>query len=241
MIICKNCGVELEPDMDVCPLCETPVNMDAPVKEGAKATNKNSSRKKATHFDKRDMSRPQRKAVWELVSIILILLIVATGLINLIINKEISWSEYPIAVCLVIFSYVTSFAFLNKSRGVQLLCAFITASLFILGLDIITSGTSWALRLGIPLLFFSNIILTGLLSVFRISRQRGINLIAYSFLAAALLCVGVEAVIDMYIFNHIRMAWSLIVSACIIPVAAVLLFMHYRMKKGRDINKTFHI
>ena len=241
MVICNNCGVELEPDMDVCPLCETPIKKEAPVKEGAKAANKTPGRKKATQFEKRDMSRPQRKAVWELVSIVLILLIVATGLINFIINKEISWSEYPVAVCLIIFSYVTSFAFLNKSRVVQLLCAFVTASLFILGLDIFTSGTSWALRLGIPLLFFSNIIFIGLLSVFRISRQRGINLIAYSFLAAALLCVGVEAVTDMYIFNHIRMAWSLIVSACVIPVAAVLLFMHYRMKKGRDLNKTFHI
>ena len=241
MTICKNCGVELEPDMDVCPLCETPVNQKSPVKEGARAAINKPGGNTATHFEKRNMSSPQRKAVWELVSIILILLMVATSLINFIINKEISWSEYPVAVCLIIFSYVTSFAFLNKSRVVQLLCALVTASLFILGLDVFTGGTSWALRLGIPLLFFSNIIFIGLLSVFRISRQRGINLIAFSFLAAALLCIGVEVVTDLYIFNHIRMAWSLIVSACVIPVAAVLLFMHYRMKRGRDLNKTFHI
>lgn len=241
MIICKNCGVELEPDMEVCPLCDTPIYQETPVREGAKAAKKNPGLNAATNFQRRDMSSPQRKAVWELVSIILILLMVGTSLINFIINKEISWSEYPVAVCLIIFSYVTSFAFLNKSRVVQLLCAFVTAALFILGLDIFTSGTSWAPRLGIPLLFFSNIIFIGLLSVFRMSGQRGINLIAYSFLAAALLCVAVEAVTDMYIFDQIRMAWSLIVSACVIPVAAVLLFMHYRMKKGHDLNKTFHI
>ncbi len=176
-----------------------------------------------------------------MVSIILILLIVTTFLINFIINNEISWSEYPVAVCLVIFSYVTSFAFLIKRREIQLLCALIAASLFILGLDFFTRGNNWALRLGIPLLFYSNIIFIGLLSVFRITTQRGINLVAYSFFAAALLCVGVEVVIDMYIFNHIQMFWSLIVGACVIPVAAVLLFMHYRMKKGRDLYKTFHI
>lgn len=240
MIICNNCGVELEPDMEVCPLCETPVNQEVPV-EGAGALQKRSAQKKTTYFETRNMSSPQRKAVWELVSIILILLIVATSLINYIINQEISWSEYPVAVCLIIFSYVSSFAFLNRKREIQLLCAFVSASILILALDTFTGGNNWALRLGIPLLFSTNIIFIGLLSVFRISRQRGINLIAYSFLAAALLCVCVETITDLYIFNHIRMAWSLIVCACVIPVAAVLLFMHYRMKKGRDLNKTFHI
>ncbi|WP_224994775.1 DUF6320 domain-containing protein [Cesiribacter sp. SM1] len=187
------------------------------------------------------MSRPQRKAVWELVSIILILLITATSLINYIINKAISWSEYPVVVCLVIFSYVSSFAFLNRKREVQLLCSFVTASALILALDTFTRGDRWALQLGIPLLFFTNIIFIGLSAAFRISRQRGINLIAYSFLAAALLCVCVETITDNYIFNHITLTWSLIVCACVIPVAAVLLFMHFRLKKGRDLNKTFHI
>lgn len=240
MIICNNCGVELDPDMKVCPLCETPVNQEVPV-EGARAVHRTKGRNKSTYFETRDMSSPQRKAVWELVSIILILLIVATSLINYIINKEISWSVYPVAVCLIIFSYVSSFAFLNRKREIQLLCAFVAASLFILALDFFTSGNSWALRLGIPILFSTNIIFIGLLSIFRISRQRGINLIAYSFLAAALLCVCVETITDLYIFNHVRLAWSLIVCACVIPVAAVLLFMHYRMKKGQDLNKTFHI
>lgn len=240
MIICNNCGVELEPDMNLCPLCETPVNNDIPV-EATKESPKKVRLHRQTSFESRKMDLPQRKAVWELVSIILILLIGATSLINYIINKEISWSEYPVAVCLIIFSYVTSFAYLNKRREIQLLCAFVISSVFIFVLDTFTGGNSWALRLGIPILFFSNIIFIGLLSVFRISRQRGINLIAYSFLAAALLCVGVEAITDLYIFNHIKMAWSLIVCACVIPVAAVLLFMHYRMKKGQDLNKTFHI
>ncbi len=241
MTICKNCGVELDPDLEACPLCKAPINQEVPVKEGAKEANKKTGRNTAAYIEKRGMSKPQRKAVWELVSIILILLIVATSLINFIINNEISWSEYPVAVCLVIFSYVTSFAFLNKRRENQLLCAFVAASLFILGLDFFTRGNNWVLRLGIPLLFISNIIFIGLLSVFRINTQRGINLVAYSFFAAALLCVGVEVVIDMYIFNQIRLVWSLIVGACVIPVAAVLLFMHYRMKKGRDLYKTFHI
>ncbi len=193
MIICKNCGVELE------------------------------------------------QAVWELVTIIVVLLIIATSVINYIITKEISWSEYPLALYLMVFAYITSFAFLKMRRSIQLLVAFAGASVLIFVLDTITSGSNWALRLGIPLLFFANLVFAGLILVFRISRQRGINLIAYSFLAVSLLCVFVEAITDLYLFDNIRLTWSLIASACIIPVAAVLLFMHYRMKKGRYLNKTFHI
>ena len=64
MVICNNCGVELEPDMEICPLCETPVNLKTPAKKG-KAELKKDGFKKVSHFESRDMSRPQRKAVWE--------------------------------------------------------------------------------------------------------------------------------------------------------------------------------
>ena len=239
MIICNNCGVELEPDMDVCPLCQQPVSAD--VVTDRKAGTEKQRQEKPASTDDRTMSKPQRKAVWELVSIILILLVVATSLINFIINKAISWSEYPVAICLIIFSYVSSFALVNKRREAQLSLAFVASSLFILVLDHLTGGRNWAFQLGIPLLFFANIILIGFLAAIRLAKQRGINLIAFAFLAAALLCLATEVIADLYIKDTIDLVWSLIVSACVILVAAVLLFMHYRLKKGRDLNKTFHI
>lgn len=240
MKICKNCGVELEADMELCPLCEKPIG-DGPLASKGLSDDRQSNLSRKARFDGRRMSSPQRKATWELVSIILILLVITTSLINYIINQEISWSEYPVAVFLIIFSYVSSFAFLNKRREIQLLCAFLTASMAIFMLDSFTGGKNWAIQLGIPLLFFSNMVSIGLLIVFRNAIQRGINLIAYSFFAAALLCICIEATTNLYITGSIKLFWSLIVSACILPVAAVLLFMHHRMKKGRDLNRMFHI
>ena len=240
MNICTNCGVELEPDIKVCPLCEEPVTSGpSNDKNRVKAGNEELTRK--NHFEARRMSQLQRKATWELVSIILIQLVITTSLINFIINREISWSEYPVAVFLVIFSYVSSFAFLNKRRVIQLVYAFVTASVGIYLLDTFTGGNNWALKLGIPLLFFLNLLVIVLLLVFSGVKRRGINLLAYSFMGAALLCISVEAITDLYITGEIHLVWSLIVTACVIPVASVLLFMHHRMKKGRDLNKLFHI
>lgn len=232
MIICKNCGVELEPHMQYCPLCELKVEGDllattAPViKEVANG---------------RIMTQPQRKATWEIVSIIILLVIMATSLLNFILNKRISWAEYPMAACLVIFSYVSVFAFLHKKREVQIFYVFLMASLLIFMLDLLTSGLSWSIYLGIPILFFLNVILAASIRIYRKIKHKGINLLVYAFLAAAFFCLGTEAVIDNFVNNAIHMVWSLIVVGSVLPVITVLLFMHVRLKKGNDLTRMFHI
>lgn len=231
MIICKNCGVELEPYMKICPLCEEPVN-DGPV---IKKVHHRESAKERT------ISQPQRRATWELVSLILIFITIMTSILNYILNKEISWAEYPVAVCLILFSYISSFAFLNQGMFIQFLAVSISSSLLIYTLDVITGGPYWALKLGIPILVSLNLILLCLLQVIRASKKRGINIIAYSFVAAAVFCLCIETAIDFYANGVTHLVWSLIICACLLPVAAVLLFMHFRLKKGTDLNKTFHI
>jgi len=229
MVICNNCGVELEPEMKVCPLCEQPVNSNV-------ADKKNKSGPDETRL----MSQPQRKATWEVVSVIVILTMIATSVINVIINKEFSWAEYPVAICLILFSYISVFAFLNKRREVQILSVMISASVLILILDELTDSRNWALYLGIPLIFVTNLTAIGLIRIIKRTRQRGINLLAYSILACALLTVCIEFILNRYL-HDLKLMWSLIVCASAVPVSAVLLFMHFKLKKGRDLNRTFHL
>lgn len=230
MNICKNCGVELEPDIDFCPLCMEPVSENI-------SSYKTVSKPVLEPADK----RLHRKAIWELVSIIFLLIIFVTSFLNYFLNKEISWSEYPVALCLISFSYVSGFVFLNKRRKIHIIIAFLASSVLILLLDQLTDGLQWALRLGIPLLFSVNLVLGSLLLIINSLKQKGINLIAYSILAASLLCILVEVITDLYINGSSHLVWSFIVLACVFPVAAVLLFVHFRMKKGNDLQKIFHI
>lgn len=233
MIICKNCGVELETHMQYCPLCELPVEEHNFIKLST-AQNKNIVNKN------RSMTQPQRKATWEIVSIIILLVIMVTSLLNFILNKEISWAEYPMAACLVIFSYVSVFAFLHKRTEIQIFYVFILASFLIFLLDIITQNLSWSIYLGIPLLFSLNAVLAGTIIVCRKTRHKGINLIAYAFIAVAIFCLGAEVVIDQYINASIKLVWSLIVAGSILPIVTVFLFMHIRLKKGKDLYRVFH-
>jgi hypothetical protein len=118
---------------------------------------------------------------------------------------------------------------------------FIVSSICILILDALIGSFNWALNLGIPLLLASNIVIATLLTAIQMSKHQGINLIAYSFIAAALLSISIEGILSFYKTNLFHLWWSLIVAACIFPVVIVLLFVHFRLQKGRSLHKTFHM
>lgn len=233
---CQNCGVELEDDILICPLCGEPVNGD----HAAKIQNADYISRQVP-FEQTKMSKPQKKFTWEIVSIILLSGTVANFIVDFFINHGITWSEYTVAIGLTIFSYVSLFAFWDQPTIVEIIGGFAVSSFFLVLLDAFTSGIDWSIRLAIPLLFAANLILIILIMVIRHSKFKGVNLIAFSFIAATFLCICTDAVLSYFKNHSLQLRWSIIVSACVLPVVVVLFFVHYRMKKGRNLKRTFHI
>jgi len=233
-MICKNCGVELEDDMMACPLCREPVNGNAPVNTQVPYGTQ-------TFQGYGEMSKPQKKFTWEIISIILLSAAIATFVVNFIINRRVTWSEYPVAICLTIFCYVSLFAFWDRTTLVDMAGGFILSSLCLIVLDLFTAGIQWSIKLAVPLLFVGNIIAAVLIAVIRQSRYKGINLIAYGFLAAAILCIFIDGSLSSFEGGSFQIKWSVIVVACTIPVVGVLPFVHFRLKKGRSLERTFHV
>jgi hypothetical protein len=221
-----------------CPLCGEPVagnqKMDTiqPVA---------SNIRQISPYGHRKMDQPQKRFTWEIVSIILLSGVIAMLIIDFAMNRRITWSEYLAAICLTIFSYVSLFAFWNQRTIIDIAGGFIASCICILILDALIGSFDWAIKLGIPLLFACNVVIATLLAAIQISRYKGINLIAYSFIAAALLCISIEGILSYFINNSFHLWWSLIVTACIFPIALVLLFVHFRLQRGRSLQKTFHI
>ncbi|HET6766526.1 MAG TPA: DUF6320 domain-containing protein, partial [Chitinophagaceae bacterium] len=213
MIICKNCGVELEKEMMNCPLCGEPVTGDG---------NTTLTKSHQTIQYRKAMSRPQKKFTWEIVSLILLSGIIATLVIDYILNKQIKWSEYPVAIALTIFSYVSLFAFWRQRTIIQMAGGLILSSLFMILLDALKGNTGWSFKLGIPLLIAGNIIAAALLAAIRASKTKGINLLAFAFIAAALLCVCIDGILAFFKSGSIQVRWSIIVAGSIIPVVLVL-------------------
>lgn len=222
--------------MPACPLCGEPVNSDGAASRTADPVNHERSAGL-----KPPLNKKQRKFTWEIITIILGAGIAAAFAVNLIISRSITWSEYTSAIGLVIFCYVSIFAFWDKNIFLEITTGFFLSSICLLVLDALTGGLHWALKLAIPLLLGINIIVMLYIKVVHVARYKGINLIAYAFLGAALLSICTEVILSLFIRDEWRLNWSVIVSACIVPVVLVLLFVHFRLRKGRDLQRTFHI
>lgn len=137
--------------------------------------------------------------------------------------------------------YVSVFAFWRKRTFIQILAGLVLSSACIVVVDAVTSGIDWALTLGMPMLVAGNLVVVALIGIIRSSKYKGINLLAWAFVGAAVLCIFIEATLSYYQTKSLRLSWSVIVCGSIIPVVLVLLFVHFRLKKGRDLKRTFHI
>ena len=237
MPFCKNCGVELEADMLNCPLCGVP----AGDRSEAKALPDSTGDGHPSQQTQKKMTGPQKKIIWEVISITILSFIIATLSIDLILNGRISWSEYPVALCLVVFSYISIFTVLDQRAITSLTGGFLASAVFMALFDRLTGGIAWSVKLGIPLLFSGNLIAAALFFAIRRTRKKGINLIAYFFIAAALYCTCIEGIISYFKTGDVHLRWSLVVIACVLPVAFVLFFVHYRLAKSHILERTFHI
>ena len=238
---CNNCGVELENYMDTCPLCGESISGGSPEKkEPPERTEPLHERSLLSDFKELTPSQRQ-KLFWQLSGIVLISGMIVTFIIDLIINREITWSKYTVSTSMILFINITLLVFLKNKTAWALTGCFIATSLLLILFDLFNKNIGWGTKLGVPLVFSFYLVVYILVSIVRKSKQRGINLIAYFILAAGILSLCVEGIISVQVQNQLSFQWSIIALASVIPVTFVLLFIHYRLRKGKELKRFFHI
>jgi|SRR5690606_17901227 hypothetical protein len=231
MIICKQCRVELEPWMEVCPLCKIPVA------DGDKATQ---IRNQQPHpaYDERNPGLLKRIFL-QITCVLLLSGILATLIINLAMVGHITWSVYPITLCLIVLSYVFSLGLWTVKPLLRILAGWL-ASMLILGLVHLYVSGDWPLKLALPILCSINVITMLLVLILGKLKVKGLNMVAILFIGAAVLCLMVEVILSKYFQEEFRLSWSVVVSACLLPVTAVIVFMHFKTRSNADLEKIFH-
>ncbi|HLT72362.1 MAG TPA: hypothetical protein VKZ75_06900 [Cyclobacteriaceae bacterium] len=229
MTICKTCLVELDDDMKRCPLCGTPVG-----------TLPHSTPNEITsEFDEPERHLLQR-ILWQVTAILLLSGIVATFIIDVSINKAVTWSVYPLSICMIVLSYASFLAFWHTRIIYQILAGWALSTFLLVICSQLFPSAGWTVDLGIPILFAVNFISILLLGVFAATRRKSLNLLAFIFVAIAVLCVIIEGLLSLYFKDKIELTWSIIVAACLLPVTAALIFMYYRTRKNTNLQKIFH-
>ena len=129
MNICNYCGVELESNMEFCPLCGLSVHEESVSSEEVKP--EKSLLRDKIFYDYRSLTLRQKyKLFWEISGIIFVSGILATMIINLIMSKNISWAKYNLIISLVLFANFSLFTFYSNRPLLLLSGSFLSVSAF---------------------------------------------------------------------------------------------------------------
>jgi len=223
MTVCRFCGIEYEETLPVCPLCngeeERPVS-PADILDISKSENK--------------------RQLWELSMVLLISAIIIAFAVDAVFGKGIKWSLYADTSLLFIASILT-LTHLSRNKWMIFSSLFVLTVILLFVFSLLTKTHNWFLPLALPLT--ASLYFLGLAVVFlnSLSRYRGLNLIAVIFFAMALFTLIVEICIDMFNDGLIKLQWSVASAASLSLLALILVFIHYRLKRGRKLDSLFHV
>jgi hypothetical protein len=230
MIICNNCGVGLDDNTKICPLC----GKDPLVSSEELPLNNPSG---IIRLHRKEI----KKSLRELIGIIAFCGIVVCTIVDLIISNKTGWSLYTDVS--IISGWLILNLFMYAFRRLQViipgLILTILATLFMI--DLLSTGGKWFFPLAFPLTIAVSFSAGLILILYRIANLKGLNIVALSFLVLAGLCIIIEILIDNFQKGQVDLHWSLIVAISIFPVSLLILFYHYRLKKGNRLDSYFHI
>ncbi|NLX46352.1 MAG: hypothetical protein GXY71_10635 [Treponema sp.] len=246
MPYCPDCGVEIG-QAKRCPLCGG---------ENPRFTNATASGDKPTlrpecgdqeggllgADNEENPSKTERqKAAWEILSVALAITSATVFLINLLVAKGISWSLYPLASFMFIWFWATAFLLLGRRPRLQALLIAIAPPIFLLSLGFIIGKGAWAWRLALPICLLAEGVaaIIGLLA--RNTRRKGLNILAFVLAGCALLCIGIELFIDIFLENPIRPGWSVVTALALLPIAVFLLYIHHRVATSTNLHRLFKL
>ncbi|TLX71246.1 zinc ribbon domain-containing protein [Labilibacter sediminis] len=240
MEYCKNCEVELDDDMAFCPLCglivgEEPIPVKIPKEKHPDFRDK-------TINEIENLSLTQKlKLIWKISGIILISGIIVTLGINFIISQNINWAKYNLIASLVAFANISIVILFRKKPLILIICSLTSLILMFLTIDYFNGDSNWGIKLGIPIVTSIYVLSLVILVLIRISNQIGFNILAVIFIAIASLLVCIEIFVSLYSHQIIILKWSLIAGASLIPISGILFYVHYKLKKGIELKRFFHI
>ncbi len=182
------------------------------------------------------------KSIYWYITFDTIVLCIYFLLLNLLINKEISWSYYVTLSILLLWVYLSSI-FLNKIKGfiIKLSVDLFATAIFVLFVTLGLGHHSGFSRLALPI--------NGLVFILAVISYLFIKTYIYNWyvivatlsINTSILCLGVDILIQSYLYQQITLKWSYIVLMVLIPFTLFLMYFNNRYKIHQYLMKKFHI
>jgi hypothetical protein len=231
--ICPNCAVELDRGITNCPLCG-----DKKVDEGSGyAKGKANYPSEILHME----TRARRRYTWELMGITTASAILISLIVDLVVSTGLAWSLYATTLFAGAWIYTTIFTF-SRGRIWILVPSLLLNTLTIqLMVDMIKLPITWFVPLSLPITGLFFVLLFFIILLARRANYKGFNILAIVIIGASIQCVVFELFLDLYLNGSVSIDWSAITASAVVPFSAILMFIHYRLKRGLNLKSYFHV
>lgn len=227
MSYCVNCGVELEKSLKQCPLCNTPVVNPNELEKGQV--------KSPFPKEKVPVEMIKRKDMGILVTIVLLSIAITCGLLNGFVFNSNKWSVTIIGACLLLWVILIP-VILWPTVHPYLAIIFdgIAALVYLYLITWLTSSNAWFYGCGITIVVFLTILLEGYVFCIRTFPRSILTVALYTVTAIGIICLGIELIIDGFVFEDISLQWSAIVATVctIIDVALICVLSIRRLRNA---------
>lgn len=234
MSYCVNCGVELDEEFNACPLCGFTIGKKDIIKPIPQSEFYPSD---IILLHKKETSRH----IWELSGIISFSGIAVCTIVDLVIFKRLSWSLYADTSFLASWICLTLILLAFRKYFIIIAGLLITILTMLFLFDLFSPHVNWFYGIGLPITIALFVSISIVVVLWNVAHFKGFNILAFAFFVLSGFCFVSEVFIDKYLFNAVEIRWSAIVAVSILPIALVLLFVHYRMKKGKRLDSYFHV
>ncbi len=163
-------------------------------------------------------------------------------LLNYFINKNISWSYYVVLSIILLWVYLSTIL-LSKLKGfiIKASLDFIATAIYVLLITLGFEDNSAFSRLVLPI--------NGLVFILTITFYMFFKTYIYNWrlilstlsINVSILCLGIDLIIQRYIYDELSLRWSYIVLMVLIPFTLFIFYLDNRYKIHSYLTKKFHI
>lgn len=225
---CVNCGVELNPGAERCPLCGTPAWKPDPAEPPYFATKPP------------EIPAVENYSLAILLSSMLLSVALCCGLLNLILLPGRFWSYYVIGAAVMLWVwFVLPMVFRKLPVVIRLTLDVAIVGVYIWLISIDLNGGAWFRGLVVPILIWACVLVFFLCLL---SRNRSIlTKISLCVGAVALLVIGIEYAIEYYLFGAAHLTWSLVVATICIALIIPLRVIRHVPALREEVRRRFDL
>lgn len=233
MSYCVNCGVELDASAKDCPLCNTPViNPKDLLKE-----------KRTTPFpqEKGQVEAVKRKDFGILLSTVVLAVAVTCGILNAFVFTGSLWSLAVVGVFIILWvMMIPVVIYRGQPIYVSLLFDGVAVLVYLYLIAYMIGDDDWFYGLGMPVVLWITLLAECFVLCLRKLPRSFLTVSLYIFTAIALLCVGLEILIDFYLYGEMQIGWSAIVATVCAIVDIAIATMLSRRRLRNAVRRRLH-